>query len=146
MTEVQSIRRVYGQTLVELGESDPQVVVLDADGYFYGVGMAEHLADQGKEVTLLTCHGDVAPMTHTTLEYPNLQRMMHEKGIKQLTTHWVEEVEVGNSLKVKAFYFYRDGYKRATERKHDELPREASSEITEVECDTVVLATGATSP
>ena len=42
----------------------------------------------------------------------------------------------------ESFYFFRDGYKRATEYKHDELPREASSEINEVECDTVVLVTG----
>ena len=104
--------------------------------------MAEHLVDQGKDVTVLTCHAEVAPMTHYTLEYFNLHRMMHEKGIKHLTTHWVEEVEVGNSLKVKSFYLLRDGYKRATEYKHDELPREASSEINEVECDTVVLVTG----
>ena len=87
----------------EVGE---RVVVLDADGYFYGVGMAEHLADQGKDVTVLTCHAEVAPMTHYTLEYFNLHRMMHEKGIKHLTTHWVEEVEVGNSLKVKSFPAY----------------------------------------
>ena len=133
---------VTPEQVMEDKDVGQRVVVLDADGYFYGVSLAEHLADQGKDVTVLTCHGDVAPLTHTTLEYPNLQRMMHEKGIKQMTTHWVEEVEVGNSLKVKAFYFYRDGYKRATERKHDKLPREASSEITEVECDTVVLVTG----
>ena len=119
-----------------------RVVVLDADGYFYGVGMAEHLADQGKEVTIVTSHADVSPMTEFTMESANLQRMIHEKGIKHLTTHWVEKVEVGNSLKVKTFFLFRDGYKRATEYKHDELPREASSEINEVECDTVVLVTG----
>ena len=123
-------------------EVGDRVLVLDADGYFYGVSLAEHLVDQGKEVTVLTCHGEVAPLTHYTLEYPNLHRMMHEKGIAQVTSHWVEEVEVGNSLKVKAYYFYRDGYKRATEPKHNELPRKASSEITEIDCDTVVLATG----
>ena len=119
-----------------------RVVVLDADGYFHGIGMAELLVDQGKEVTIVTNHGEVAPMTHFTMEYANLQRMIHEKGIHHYTSHWVEEVEVGNSLKVKAFNLFRDGYQRTTEPTHNETSRKASSEITEIECDTVVLATG----
>jgi dimethylamine/trimethylamine dehydrogenase len=125
----------------EVGE---RVVVLDADGYFTGIGMAELLADQGKEVAIVTQHGEVAPMTHYTLEFANLQRMMHEKGIVQHTHHWVEEVDVGNILKVKIFNLYRDGYVRSTEPKHNELPRRKGTEITELECDTVVLATGRT--
>ncbi|MBT5675436.1 MAG: FAD-dependent oxidoreductase [Rhodospirillaceae bacterium] len=123
----------------EVGE---RVVVLDADGYFTGIGMAELLVNQGKQVSIVTQHGDVAPMTHYTLEFANLQRMMHEKGITQHTYHWVEEVDVGNVLKVKIFNVFRDGYERATESKHNELPRRRGTEFTELECDTVVLATG----
>jgi len=123
----------------EIGE---RVVVLDADGYLTGVGMAELLVDQGKEVTVVTQHSDVAPMSVYTIEFANLQRMMNEKGIIQHTHSWVEEVEVGNVLKVKAFNVFRDGYKRATESKLNELPRRQSTDTTTLECDTVVLVTG----
>jgi dimethylamine/trimethylamine dehydrogenase len=123
----------------EIGE---RVVVLDADGYLTGIGMAELLVDQGKEVTVVTQHSDVAPMSVYTIEFANLQRMMNEKGIIQHTHSWVEEVEVGNILKVKAFNVYRDGYKRATESKLGELPRRQSTDTTTLECDTVVLVTG----
>ena len=81
-------------------------------------------------------------MTHFTLEFANVQRMMNEKGIKQHVHHWVEEVDVGNVLKVKVYNIYRDGYRRSTEPKHNELPRRKGTEFKELECDTVVLATG----
>jgi dimethylamine/trimethylamine dehydrogenase len=123
----------------EIGE---RVIVVDADGYLAGIGMAEYLADQGKEVSLVTQHGEAAPMTHFTLEFANVQRMMNEKGIKQHVHHWVEEVDVGNVLKVKVYNIYRDGYLRSTEPKHNELPRRKGTEFKELECDTVVLATG----
>jgi dimethylamine/trimethylamine dehydrogenase len=81
-------------------------------------------------------------MSVYTIEFANLQRMMNEKGIIQHTHSWVEEVEVGNVLKVKAFNVFRDGYKRATESKLNELPRRQSTDTTTLECDTVVLVTG----
>jgi dimethylamine/trimethylamine dehydrogenase len=119
-----------------------RVVVLDAEGYLTGIGMAEYLADQGKEVHLVTQYGEVSPMTHFTLEHANVQRMLYEKGVIQHVSHWVEEVVVGNVLKVKAYNVYRDGYARSTEPKHNEHPRRVGKDIDELECDTVVLATG----
>src|SRR4029453_17172519 len=64
------------------------VVVLDADGYFMGVSLAEMLADRGKSVTLVTPFDRVAPYTDFTLEGPNLRRMMHEKNIGHRTATW----------------------------------------------------------
>ena len=70
-----------------------RVVVLDSDGYFMAISIAEVLADQGKQVTLVTHLETVAPMTELTLEGYNLRRMMREKGIGERTGHWVERVD-----------------------------------------------------
>ncbi len=121
-----------------------RVIVLDADGYYMGVSLAEMLVDQGKDVTIVTQHGAAAPMTEYTLEGPNLHRMMHEKGIKVLTDHWVQEVEVGNEVKMKVYNLYRDGSQRTTDPVAGELPRKEGTEYTELEADSVVLATGRT--
>ena len=119
-----------------------RVIVLDADGYYTGVSLAEMLVDQGKDVTVVTQHGSVGPLTETTQEAANLHRMMHEKGIKVLTDHWVQEVEVGNEVKMKVYNLYRDGSQRTTDPVAGELPRKEGTEYTELESDTVVLVTG----
>ena len=119
-----------------------RVMVLDSEGYLAGIGMAEFLADQGKEVSLVTQNGEVAPMSHFTLEFANIQRMLNEKGIKQIVNHWVEKVDVGNVLKVTAYNIYRDGYARSTEPKNNELPRRQGTDTSEFECDSLVLVTG----
>ena len=118
-----------------------RVVVLDADGYFTGVGMAEFLKDQGKDVTIITQLGEVAPYTEFTLEGPNLHRMLHEKKIKEMTGHWVEEIEVGNEVRVRAYDLSRDGYRRTTEPRVGELPRTQGTEHVDLMVDTVVLCT-----
>jgi dimethylamine/trimethylamine dehydrogenase len=125
----------------EIGD---RVIVLDADGYFTGVSLAEYIVDQGKDVSIVTHYGAVGPLTEFTLEAVNLHRMMHEKGIKQYTSHWVEDIDVGNLVKVRIFDLYRDGYQRTTEPGPDVAPRRMGDETTELECDTVVLATGRT--
>ena len=48
-----------------------RVVILDGDGYFMAVSLAEQLADAGKDVTLVTWCEKVAPYTDFTLEGPN---------------------------------------------------------------------------
>jgi dimethylamine/trimethylamine dehydrogenase len=81
-----------------------RVVILDADGYFMAIGIAERLADQGKQVTMVTQLEKVSPMTDLTLEGYNLKRMMRQKGIHERVGHWVERVAaVGNELQVAAF-------------------------------------------
>ena len=116
-----------------------RVVVLDGDGYFTGVSMAELLADQGKKVTLVTQLGSLAKYTHFTLEAPNLHRMLHEKHIKDHVLHWAESVEPG---KVTIYNVYRDGYKRNAGPALGKLPRRAGTDTTVLECDTVILCTG----
>jgi dimethylamine/trimethylamine dehydrogenase len=118
-----------------------RVVVLDADGYFTGVGMAEMMVDLGKQVSILSQYDSIAPMSEFTLEKSNLHRMMHEKGIRQYTNHWAEAIEPGNITKIAAHSIWRDGYQRSAGPKSGEIPRRAGDEVTWLECDTVILVT-----
>ena len=119
-----------------------RVVVLEGEGYYTGVSVAEYLVDQGKQVTVVTQLGSAADYTHFTLEAPNLHRMMHEKGIREMTGCWVDSVETGNELTVRAYPIFGDGYRRTTDPRTGELPRVANTHIDELTCDTLVLATG----
>jgi dimethylamine/trimethylamine dehydrogenase len=118
-----------------------RVLVLDADGYFMGVSLAELLADRGKRVTLVTPFASAAPYTDWTLEGPNLRRMMREKGIGARLSHWVERVETGNALSVMLFDLYRDGSRRTETPAAGSLPRRAGTAVEEFACDSVVLCT-----
>ena len=59
-----------------------RVVVYDADGYFVGPGIAELLADEGRQVDLVTCYPVVSPDSDPTLEGDLLRRHLHAKGIR----------------------------------------------------------------
>jgi dimethylamine/trimethylamine dehydrogenase len=118
-----------------------RVIVLDADGYFMGLSLAEMMADQGKEVSIVTQLAEVGPYTDFTLEAPNIRRMLHEKHIREFTSHWVQDLDPGNEVKVRVHNVWRDGYKRTTEPKVGELPRRAGTEHEELVCDTVILVT-----
>ena len=122
-------------------EVGDRVVVIDAENYFTGVGMAEMMADAGKQVSLVTQTGNPARMIEFTLEAPNIHRMLHEKGIRSVTNNWVEDCEVGNEVKVKVFNLYRDGYRRSNDPVSGELPRQAGEEHEIITADSVILVT-----
>jgi dimethylamine/trimethylamine dehydrogenase len=117
------------------------VVVLDADGYFMGVSLAEMLADKGRSVTLVTPFDRVAPYTDFTLEGPNLRRMMHEKSIGHRVSSWVERAETGGRTNLVLYDLHRDGYRRTTAPQKGELPRKAGVATQNISCDTIVLCT-----
>ncbi|MGF7160861.1 dimethylamine/trimethylamine dehydrogenase [Rhodoligotrophos appendicifer] len=118
-----------------------RVVVLDSDGYFMAISIAEMLRDQGKEVTFVTHLETVAPMTELTLEGYNLRRMMREKGIHERTGHWVERVEHANSVDVVLYDRYRDGFRRTTKPEKGVYPRRLGDAVEILSCDSVVLCT-----
>jgi dimethylamine/trimethylamine dehydrogenase len=119
-----------------------RVVILDADGYFMASSIAERLADQGKEVTILTQHVNVAPMTDLTLEGFNMKRMMREKGIHERTDHWVEMLRPArNQVEVVAYDLHRDGSRRTIEPTAGVYPRRLGNAVEILNCDTVVLCT-----
>jgi dimethylamine/trimethylamine dehydrogenase len=90
-----------------MGEGKPvpgnKVVIVDNDGYFMGVSLAEKLASEGKQVTLMTHLGHIAPYMHFTLEAPNQHRRLHKLGVEIVTYHMPTKVEEG---KVTAAHVY----------------------------------------
>jgi dimethylamine/trimethylamine dehydrogenase len=58
-----------------------RVVVYDAEGYFVAPGIAEVLAAEGFEVTLVTSLETVSPISDLTLEGPMLRQHLHEVGV-----------------------------------------------------------------
>ena len=59
-----------------------RVIVVDGDGHFTGLAMAELLVGQGKQVTVVTDAAGVAEYTAYTMELGNSKRMMLEKKIQ----------------------------------------------------------------
>ncbi|HVY99644.1 MAG TPA: FAD-dependent oxidoreductase [Dongiaceae bacterium] len=119
-----------------------RVAVLDADGYFMGISIAEMLVDQGKQVALVTHHEIPSPMTERTLEGYNLRRMMREKGIAERLSHWVSKAEVLNDAVALHLYdLYGDGYRRTTKPQPGVFPRRVAATAEVMECDTVLLCT-----
>ncbi|MGH2805291.1 MAG: FAD-dependent oxidoreductase, partial [Thermoleophilaceae bacterium] len=59
-----------------------RVLVLENEGYYMGVSIAQKLAGEGHEVTLVTQMGDVASYMEFTLEAPMLHRDLHRLGVK----------------------------------------------------------------
>jgi dimethylamine/trimethylamine dehydrogenase len=123
----------------EIGD---RVAVLDSDGYFMGVSLAELLADRGKKVTLITLFDRVAPYTDFTLEGPNLRRMLREKGVVSRAGTWVERVESGSCIVLHIYDIYRDGWRRTDSPRLGALPRRAGNETEALPFDTVLLCTG----
>ena len=66
--------------------------MLDNDGYFIGVSLAEKLAAEGKKVTLMTHLGHIAPYMHFTLEAPNMHRRLHQLGVEIVTYNMLSEI------------------------------------------------------
>jgi len=114
-----------------------RVIIVDGDGHFTGLAMAELLVDQGKQVTVVTEAADVAEYTAYTMELGNNKRLMHEKKIAQFTYHWLEKVEPG---KVTLFYLYRDSAE-LFDQGNGRFGRREGTETFEVACDSVILVT-----
>jgi dimethylamine/trimethylamine dehydrogenase len=72
-----------------------RVLVLENEGYFMGASIAQKLAGQGKDVTLVTQAADVAGYMHYTLEAPMLHRDLHRLGVDIRTYTMVDSIEPG---------------------------------------------------
>ena len=72
-----------------------RVLVLENEGYYMGVSIAQKLAGEGKDVTLVTQMGDVANYMEFTLEAPMLHRDLHRLGVKIHTYTMLEKIEPG---------------------------------------------------
>ena len=76
----------------QIGE---RVLVLENEGYYMGVSIAQKLAGEGKDVTLVTQMGDVANYMEFTLEAPMLHRDLHRLGVKIHPYTMLEKIEPG---------------------------------------------------
>ena len=63
----------------------PRVVVYDADGYYVAPGVAELLAADGYEVTVVTTFAVLSPVSDQTLEGDMLRAHLHRAGVGSLT-------------------------------------------------------------
>jgi len=128
-------------------ETGQRVLVLDGEGFIHGIGMAEIMADQGKQVTIISESHIIASYLENTRETANLQRLMHEKKIHERPMHWVEKFEVTDEgVAADIYYVYRDGYKRHLEaRPEGGLPRRIGTEVDRVAFDSVILCTSRSS-
>jgi dimethylamine/trimethylamine dehydrogenase len=80
-----------------------KVAVVDDDGYFMGVSLAEKLALEGKQVTLMTHLGHICPYMHFTLEAPNMHRRLHKLKVEIVTYHIPTSIEEGKVKSVHVF-------------------------------------------
>lgn len=74
---------------------DGPVVIYDVDGYYLGVGMAELLAAEGREVHVVTTHSVLSPTSDLTLEGGFLRRRLHGMGVLVHTERHIETIEEG---------------------------------------------------
>jgi dimethylamine/trimethylamine dehydrogenase len=114
-----------------------RVVVLDGDGHFTGISMAELAADLGKKVTLVTNMSDPSEYAQFSMEIQNNKRMMHEKGITVMRNHWVESFKDG---KLTLFHLYRHGW-ALVEPENGKMPRRESTDVVVIDADAVILVT-----
>ncbi|MBA2535889.1 MAG: FAD-dependent oxidoreductase, partial [Actinobacteria bacterium] len=80
-----------------------RVVIIDNDGYYMGVSLAEKLASEGKKVTIVTHLGHIAPYMHFTLEAPNQHRKLYKLGVEIVTLHMPTEIAQGGVKGVHVF-------------------------------------------
>jgi dimethylamine/trimethylamine dehydrogenase len=114
-----------------------RVLVLDGEGHFLAIGLAELMADQGKEVTYVCDASEVAEYGVFTLEAANNKRMLFEKGIRACRNHWLDRIEPG---KVRMTYLYKHGADLLGPTT-GAVPRKDNGDDFDLDIDAVVLVT-----
>ncbi|MBO0805850.1 MAG: FAD-dependent oxidoreductase [Nocardiopsaceae bacterium] len=74
----------------------PRVLVLENEGYFMGVSVAQKLAGEGHDVTLVTQASDVGSYMEFTLEAPMMHRDLHRLGVHLYPSTMVERLDPGH--------------------------------------------------
>jgi dimethylamine/trimethylamine dehydrogenase len=80
-----------------------KVLIVDDDGYYMGPSMAEKLALDGKQVTLMTHLGHIGPYMHFTLEAPNMHRKLHKLKVEMVTYQIPTQMEQGKVTSAHVF-------------------------------------------
>lgn len=123
-----------------------RVVIADADGYLLPVLLAQELAESGHEVTIVTPMDCVMPAGWFHAEFLTTQRLLRELRVQSITQRWLDHVEPappGAPLRAATYDLYRDGHARGTDATvPGAFPRRVSSEVSWLECDTLLLCSG----
>lgn len=117
-----------------------RVVILNADTYFMTPSLAEKLASDGHEVTIVSgVH--MAGYMEFTLEYPNMMRRLHELNVEEIGSHFCSRVEPG---RLEIYNQWGDGSKRSY-RGPGVPPRDPNKTHRWLEFDSLILVTGRSS-
>jgi dimethylamine/trimethylamine dehydrogenase len=115
-----------------------KVTILNGDPYYMAPSLAEKLATEGYEVTVVDGVG-LGSYMEFTLELPNMERRLHELGVEVIGDHWASRAE-DNRLEI--FNLYGDSSKRVY-KGPGQLPREKPNDTHHWhEFDSLVLVTG----
>lgn len=88
----------------------PRVVVYDADGYYVGPGVAELLAADGYDVTIVTTYPVLSPVSDETLEGEMLRAHVHRAGIAVVHASTIIAIERPGSATVPVLLTGHDRY------------------------------------
>jgi len=114
-----------------------RVVIVNYDAYYTCPSIAEKLATEGHDVTIVSIC-EVGAYMHYTLEGPNMHRRLHELNVKVIGESACSKVtEKG----VEIFNIFAEGSRREY-RGPGNLPRNENKSHELLECDSVVLITG----
>jgi dimethylamine/trimethylamine dehydrogenase len=114
-----------------------RVLILDGDGHFMGITLAELMANRGKEVTYVCDAADVAEYGVFSMESGNNKRMLFEKRVKTYVNHWLERIEPG---RVRMTYLYKYG-PDLTAPSSGRVPRRDNRGEFDLDIDAVILVT-----
>ncbi len=78
-------------------ETDGPVVIFDDDHYYMGSVIAEKLAAEGKQVTLVTPAALVAIWTENTMEQHRIQARLMELGVTLITQHSLDKLNTNQA-------------------------------------------------
>jgi dimethylamine/trimethylamine dehydrogenase len=74
----------------------PRVVVYDTDGYYVAPGVAELLAAEGLEVTVVTTFSVLSPVSDQTLEGDMLRAHLHRAGVRVIHATTITGIDAGS--------------------------------------------------
>lgn len=72
-----------------------RVLIYDTDGYYMGVSLAEKFKREGRDVTIVTPHSQIAPYMFFTLEGWQMNRLLHKLGVRLISEHVITKIEAG---------------------------------------------------
>ena len=83
------------QIMLEGKETGGRVLVYDTEGYFMGASLAEKLARDGKQVTIVTSFTELGPYLFYTGEGVYLNHLLRDLGVEVLPSHVLTRIDAG---------------------------------------------------